>query len=69
MNCLTSKGFRRGLAVLASSCNGSGMARQHGELSLLTFMIYRNDGYEGGATRFESSLVAGKLGPMGQVFG
>lgn len=37
-------------------------ARENGELSLLTFMIYLNDGYEGGATRFESSLVAGKLG-------
>ena len=32
-------------------------ARENGELSLLTFMIYLNDGYEGGATRFESSLV------------
>jgi 2-oxoglutarate-Fe(II)-dependent oxygenase superfamily protein len=37
-------------------------ARDNGELSLLTFMIYLNDGYEGGATRFESSLVEGKLG-------
>jgi hypothetical protein len=37
-------------------------ARENGELSLLTFMIYLNDGYEGGATRFESTLVAGKLG-------
>ena len=38
------------------SCDG----RQ--DAGLLTFMIYLNDGYEGGETRFESVSVAGKLG-------
>src|SRR5262245_16484921 len=37
-------------------------ARDNGELSLLTFMIYLNDGYRGGATRFERTLVDGKKG-------
>jgi hypothetical protein len=37
-------------------------ARDNGELSLLTFMIYLNDGYEGGATLFDSLAVAGKQG-------
>ena len=36
--------------------------RENGELSLLTFMIYLNDAYEGGATRFDSLSVAGKTG-------
>ncbi|MFC4312195.1 2OG-Fe(II) oxygenase [Steroidobacter flavus] len=36
--------------------------RDNGEQSLLTFMIYLNDGYEGGDTRFESVSVAGKRG-------
>jgi hypothetical protein len=36
-------------------------------MSLLTFMIYLNEGYEGGETRFESLSVAGKLG-MALVF-
>lgn len=41
--------------------------RDNGEASLLTFMIYLNDGYEGGTTRFEELAVAGKLG-MALVF-
>ncbi len=41
--------------------------RQNGEISLLTFMVYLNDGYEGGATRFESTKVTGKPG-MALVF-
>jgi hypothetical protein len=41
--------------------------RNNGEASLLTFMIYLNDGYEGGNTRFEELEVAGKLG-MALVF-
>lgn len=36
--------------------------RTTGEISLLTFMIYLNQGYEGGATRFESVKVVGKSG-------
>lgn len=36
--------------------------RPNGERSMLTFMIYLNEGYEGGETRFESSSVLGKLG-------
>jgi hypothetical protein len=36
--------------------------RDNGELSLLTFMIYLNDGYEGGATQFESLAVVGRQG-------
>jgi prolyl 4-hydroxylase len=36
--------------------------RVTGEISLLTFMIYLNEGYEGGATRFESTKVIGKSG-------
>jgi prolyl 4-hydroxylase len=42
-------------------------ARPNGEVSLLTFMIYLNEGYEGGETQFESVSVAGKLG-MALVF-
>ena len=42
-------------------------ARPNGEVSLLTFMIYLNEGYEGGETQFESLSVAGKLG-MALVF-
>jgi prolyl 4-hydroxylase len=42
-------------------------ARNNGELSLLTFMIYLNAGYEGGATRFESLAVQGQSG-MALVF-
>jgi prolyl 4-hydroxylase len=41
--------------------------RANGELSLLTFMIYLNDGYEGGATLFEPLDVMGKQG-MALVF-
>jgi len=41
--------------------------RDNGELSLLTFMIYLNEGYRGGATRFEELEVVGKLG-MALVF-
>ena len=37
-------------------------ARENGELSLLTFMIYLNGGYKGGATRFESLAVQGQPG-------
>jgi hypothetical protein len=36
--------------------------RQNGEISLLTFMVYLNDTYEGGATRFESTKVVGSTG-------
>jgi prolyl 4-hydroxylase len=42
-------------------------ARPNGEVSLLTFMIYLNEGYAGGETQFESVSVAGKLG-MALVF-
>lgn len=42
-------------------------ARPNGEVSLLTFMIYLNEGYEGGETQFESLSVSGKLG-MALVF-
>jgi prolyl 4-hydroxylase len=42
-------------------------ARPNGDVSLLTFMIYLNEGYEGGETQFESVSVAGKLG-MALVF-
>ena len=41
--------------------------RPNGEVSLLTFMIYLNEGYQGGETQFESVSVAGKLG-MALVF-
>ena len=41
--------------------------RQSGEISLLTFMIYLNESYQGGATRFESAKVVGKRG-MALVF-
>jgi hypothetical protein len=36
--------------------------RSTGEISLLTFMIYLNEGYEGGATRFEAAKVVGAAG-------
>jgi prolyl 4-hydroxylase len=36
--------------------------RPSGELSLLTFMVYLNSGYEGGATRFEAASVVGTTG-------
>jgi prolyl 4-hydroxylase len=42
-------------------------ARDNGELSLLTFMIYLNDNYQGGETRFQSLSVHGKSG-MALVF-
>jgi hypothetical protein len=41
--------------------------RENDERSLLTFMIYLNDGYEGGATRFDSLAVDGRTG-MALVF-
>lgn len=41
--------------------------RENGERSLLTFMIYLSEGYEGGETRFEGTQVAGRTG-MGLVF-
>jgi hypothetical protein len=41
--------------------------RENGEISLLTFMIYLNDGYRGGATRFEWTEVDGREG-MALVF-
>jgi hypothetical protein len=41
--------------------------RDNGEASLFTFMIYLNDGYQGGATRFEELEVVGKRG-MALVF-
>lgn len=41
--------------------------RPNGEESRLTFMIYLNEGYEGGETQFESVSTAGKLG-MALVF-
>lgn len=42
-------------------------ARNNGEISMLTFMIYLNDGYRGGATRFEDLSVDGQAG-MALVF-
>lgn len=41
--------------------------RDNGEISLLTFMIYLNSEYEGGATRFETAKVAGRAG-MALIF-
>lgn len=41
--------------------------RENGELSLLTFMVYLNDAYKGGATRFDSLSVEGRTG-MALVF-
>jgi prolyl 4-hydroxylase len=41
--------------------------RDNGEMSQLTFMVYLNEGYRGGATRFEEIEVAGHLG-MALVF-
>jgi hypothetical protein len=41
--------------------------RESGEMSLLTFMIYLNDAYTGGATRFETHSVEGQTG-MALVF-
>lgn len=41
--------------------------RDNGEISQLTFMIYLNEGYQGGATRFEEIEVVGQLG-MALVF-
>jgi hypothetical protein len=41
--------------------------RENGELSLLTFMIYLNDTYKGGATRFETFALEGQAG-MALVF-
>jgi prolyl 4-hydroxylase len=41
--------------------------REKGEMSLLTFMIYLNDGYTGGETRFEGTKVVGRTG-MALVF-
>jgi prolyl 4-hydroxylase len=37
-------------------------ARQPGEASLLTFMIYLNDGFEGGDTEFRTEFVKPKAG-------
>lgn len=42
--------------------------RDNGERSLLTFMIYLNEGYSGGHTRFEWTQIAGRCG-MALVFG
>lgn len=42
-------------------------SRDNGELSLLTFMIYLSEDYEGGATRFEGLTVEGRMG-MALVF-
>jgi len=41
--------------------------RENGERSLLTFMVYLNEGYEGGATEFVSARVVGETG-MGLFF-
>jgi hypothetical protein len=41
--------------------------RDNGEISLLTFMIYLNGGYQGGETRFEWTEVEGRAG-MALVF-
>jgi prolyl 4-hydroxylase len=41
--------------------------RENGERSLLTFMVYLNEGYEGGATEFVSARVVGQTG-MGLFF-
>jgi prolyl 4-hydroxylase len=42
-------------------------ARDNGEESVLTFLIYLNEGYEGGETRFTWTNIKGKTG-MGLVF-
>jgi prolyl 4-hydroxylase len=36
--------------------------RENGEVSLLTFIVYLNAGYEGGATLFQSAQVTGEIG-------
>ena len=36
--------------------------RANGESSLLTFMIYLNDGFEGGETKFDDAVVIPKTG-------
>ena len=36
--------------------------RENGERSLLTFMVYLNEGYEGAVTEFANASVAGKTG-------
>ena len=41
--------------------------RTNGERSLLSFLIYLNEGYEGGTTKFEWTQVHGKTG-MGLIF-
>ncbi len=41
--------------------------RTNGERSFLTFMIYLNSGYQGGATRFDNASVSGATG-MALVF-
>ena len=41
--------------------------RSNGERSLLSFLIYLNEDYEGGATKFEWTQVQGKTG-MGLIF-
>jgi hypothetical protein len=41
--------------------------RDNGEVSLLTFMIYLNDDYRGGTTRFEDAEVVGRTG-MALIF-
>jgi predicted 2-oxoglutarate/Fe(II)-dependent dioxygenase YbiX len=41
--------------------------RDNGETSLVTFMVYLNEGYRGGATLFEDAEVVGRTG-MALVF-
>ncbi len=41
--------------------------RENGEMSQLTFMIYLNDGFEGGETKFDEAAVTPKAG-MALVF-
>jgi predicted 2-oxoglutarate/Fe(II)-dependent dioxygenase YbiX len=41
--------------------------RSNGEVSLLTFMVYLNDDYDGGETQFASRVVKGQAG-MALVF-
>jgi prolyl 4-hydroxylase len=36
--------------------------RDNGDASLFTFMIYLNEGYQGGETAFRTTRVAGKMG-------
>lgn len=45
----------------APHCDGA-FRRENGEMSLLTFMIYLNDGFLGGATNFSNASIEPKTG-------